>query len=71
MTEKKEPVVMRGPGNVHDGETFADAVARLGRDFRQPFVRHPQSRNRVGWKDIPHAAANVFVELGRKVGLYR
>lgn len=38
---------------------------RLERDIRHPFTRHAESRGRLGWKDIPHAITNLFVEYAR------
>jgi hypothetical protein len=38
---------------------------RLWNDLEDLFDRHRASRGRLGWKDIPHAFCNLFVEYCR------
>ena len=57
---------MTGGGKDHDGETFPQAVDRLGDNLEDPFDRHRKSRGRLGWKDIPHAITNLPVTLARE-----
>jgi len=43
------------------------ALDRLSDNVEDPFDRHRNSRNRVGWKDLPHAITNVPVTAARQL----
>lgn len=52
----------------HDGETLAEAIARLKLVVTRPFTRHPEARGRLGWKDLlgGHALVNIPVSYARE-----
>lgn len=52
----------------HDGETLDQAWTRFWLGIRHPFTKHPEARNRYGWKDFlgGHSTTNLYVSYCRE-----